>query len=134
MGLAGVSRRPSEQRETDMVGTWQFEVDGPLKGFIVNARPWSMVAKDYCAFKSRVRLLANVAGVPDEIPAGYRAAIHLDVSWKMLAKIDLDNLQKAATDSIFKKDRRVGEIHAIRRLNTGQEKMVITVRLGAESA
>jgi hypothetical protein len=113
--------------------TYQFDVDGPLCGFIVNQRPWSPVAKRYCAFKKYVRSLANVAGVPEEIPAGYRASVHLDVTWRLKARVDLSNLQKSFEDGIFKRDRGIGEIHAVSRQYVGQEKATVTVRFERET-
>jgi Holliday junction resolvase RusA-like endonuclease len=116
-----------------MVGTWQLEVPGPVRGFIVHARPWSKAAKDYCAWKVAVRLHANVAGVPEEIPAGYRAHIHLDVTWRLRARIDLSNVLKGVEDSLFKRDRGIVEIHAVSRQYVGEEKATVTVRLERET-
>ena len=114
------------------MGTHQFEVDGPLRGFIVHARPWSKVAKDYCAYKTRVRLLANVAGVPEEIPAGYRASFHVDVTWRLRARLDSSNVLKALEDGVFRRDRGIGEIHVVSRQYVGKEKAVVTIRLELE--
>ena len=111
------------------MGTWQFEVDGPLKGFIVHARPWTRKAKDYCAFKNRVRYIASLVGCPDEIPIGYTASIHVDISWRKLARTDSSNILKVLEDSVFKQDRRVGEIHVKRHQHTGTERAVVTVRI-----
>lgn len=107
--------------------TWTFEVDEPLVGFIVHARPWSDKAKRYCAFKGKVRLFADVAGVPEEIPPGYRASIDIDVTWRKKARIDLSNLQKSLEDGIFRRDRGIGEIHAVSRQHVGKEKATVTV-------
>jgi hypothetical protein len=74
-----------------------------------------------------------VAGVPEEIPPGYRASFHLDVSWKLRARIDLSNLQKSFEDSVFKRDRGIGEIHAVSRQYAGKEKATVTVRFERET-
>lgn len=122
-----------EQMEEDMAGVWQFQVQEPLVGFCVHARPWSDTAKRYVGFKNKVRLFADMAGVPQEIPAGYRASVHVDVAWKKLARIDLSNIQKAVEDGLFKRDRGIGEIHATRHLHVGTEGATITVKLERET-
>lgn len=115
------------------MGTWKFEVDEPLVGFCVHARPWSATAKRYVAWKGKVRLFADVAGVPEEIPAGYRATVSLDVTWAKKARIDTSNILKGIEDGLFRRDRGIGEIHATRRLHTGREAVVVTVTFERET-
>lgn len=114
--------------------TWEFTVQEPLRGFPAHCPPWSDTAKRYVSFKLKVRLLANVAGVPEEIPPGYRATVSLDVTWKKKARIDLSNLQKSVEDGIFKKDRGIGEIHAKRQQHTGTEAIKVRVCLEREDS
>ena len=112
--------------------TWTFDVDEPLIGFVVHAAPWTQKAKRYCAFKRKVRLFADVAGVPEEIPAGYRATVSLDVAWKKKARIDLSNILKAVEDGLFVRDRGIGEIHATKHQHQGIERVTITVGFEVE--
>lgn len=115
-----------------MEQTWTFTVDEPLVGFPVHAPHWSKTARRYVAFKGKVRLFADVARVPEEIPAGYRAVVSLAVAWKKKARIDLSNIQKAVEDGLFKRDRGIGEIHATRLQHTGMERVSVTVRMERE--
>ena len=115
------------------MGTWQFVVDEPLKGFPVHAPPWSKTAKEYCGFKGKVRLFATVAGVPDEIPKGFQASIDVDIHWKKRARIDCSNILKGLEDGLFRRDRGIGEIRVIRRQHTGTEKVTVTVRFERET-
>lgn len=126
MGLAG-GVRPTARREEGTMKLYTFTVDEPIVGFPVHAKPWSDIAKRYCAFKGKVRLLANVASVPEEIPKNHRAIISICVAWKKKARIDLSNIQKAVEDGLFLRDRGIGEIHATRIQHTGIERVSITV-------
>jgi hypothetical protein len=112
---------------------WTFHVEDPLVGFVVHAAPWTVRAKKYTAFKKRVRLLANLAGIPEEIPAGYRAIISLSVAWKMKPRIDLSNIQKSIEDGLFVRDRGIGEFHAVSVPHFGMERAVVNVRLERET-
>lgn len=112
--------------------TWTFTVDEPICGFIVHARPWTDKAKRYTAYKARVRLLANVAGVPEEIPANHRAIVSIAVAWKKRARIDLSNILKAIEDGLWAKDRGIGEVHAVKFQHAGVERVSVTVGLRGE--
>lgn len=114
------------------MNAWTFVVDEPLKGFLVNARPWSKKAREYVAFKGKVRLFADVAGVPEEIPENHRATISIAVAWKKKARIDLSNILKAVEDGLFVRDRGIGEIHATKLQHTGVERVSVTVSLERE--
>src|SRR5262245_38260100 len=114
--------------------TWQFQVDEPLVGFTVHARPWTDRAKRYCAFKARIRMFADVAGVPLEIPENHRAIVSIAVAWKKKARIDLSNILKAVEDGLWAKDRGIGEVHATKLLNTGMERVSVVVGMREEGA
>jgi hypothetical protein len=129
--VAGRVRANTPESRGDMK-TWQFTVDEPLVGFCVHAQPWTEKAKRYVAFKGKVRLFADVAGVPEEIPAGYRAVVSLAVAWKKKARIDLSNILKAVEDGLFVRDRGIGEIHATKLQHTGIERVSVTVGFEAE--
>lgn len=101
-------------------------------GFIAHASPWSEKAKRYVKFKQRVRLTANLAGVPDEIPDGMEASIYITVFWEKAAHCDLDNLIKALTDSCFKRDRMVAQVSARRALNQEREAAIVYVTFRAK--
>ncbi len=107
--------------------TWTFTVDEPLVGFTVHAKPWTDRAKRYVAFKGKVRLLADVAGVPEEIPKNHRAVVSLAVAWKKKARIDLSNILKAVEDGLWQRDRGIEEVYAVKFQNTGMERISVTV-------
>ena len=111
---------------------WSFFVDEPLVGFVVHAPPWSEKAKRYCAFKGKVRLFADVAGVPEEIPENHRATVSIAVAWKKKARIDLSNILKAVEDGLFVRDRGIGEIHATKLQHTGMERVSVFVSIERE--
>lgn len=69
-------------------------------------------AKRYEAYKRRVRLVANVNGVPSEIAKDERIKLEVDVCWRKLARADLDNVVKGLLDALFGQDRRVNSIRA----------------------
>lgn len=69
-------------------------------------------AKRYSQYKGTVRLLANVAGVPGEIPRGFTAKVALRILWNRRAKADLDNVVKGILDALWRQDRAVAEIDA----------------------
>jgi len=104
-----------------------FVVGEPLVGFPVKAAPWTKTAKRYCLFKDRVRLLANVAGVPSEIPEGKAVVLCIAVSWKRKARIDGSNIVKAIEDGLFKKDRGVEKVLCDRFEHTGLEEASVIV-------
>lgn len=113
---------------------WTFTVDEPLMGFLATyKRPWTKEAKRYCGFKGKVRLLATIAGIPDELTQDSRATIELLVTWKRKARVDTVNCYKAIEDSIFHKDRRVlaGAFDA--REHTGKESAVVRVTIEGET-
>lgn len=119
-------------RWREAMGTYTFTIDEPLVGFVVHAAPWTDKAKRYTAFKKRVRLFANVAGVPEEIPENHRAVVSIAVAWKRKARIDLSNILKAVEDGLFVRDRGIGEIHATKLQHTGMERVSVTVSLERE--
>jgi Holliday junction resolvase RusA-like endonuclease len=114
------------------MGTWTFTVDEPLMGFIAHAKPWTDKAKRYVGFKGKVRLLATIAGVPEEIPAGYRAKLSIAVAWKKKARVDLSNILKAVEDGLWVRDRGIGEFHATKLQHTGMERVSVTVWMEGE--
>jgi len=92
-----------------------FSVENPM-GAVRTTQRQKLVdprAKRYEAYKRRVRLVANLAGVPDEIGKDERAVVEIEVCWEKLPKCDLDNAVKGLLDALWKQDRRVKEIHAI---------------------
>lgn len=110
---------------------FSFEIPGPLKGFLATYKaPWTKEAKSYVSFKEKVRLMANCAGVPDELLPLECAEINLSVHWTKKARIDCVNVYKAAEDGMFKKDRRVlrGSFCAME--NTGEEKAFVVLTIG----
>ncbi len=95
---------------------FNFSVDGPLSGFLATfKRSWTEEAKHYVAQKSRVRLLANLAGIPDALDNDETAQLILTLHWIRRARIDSVNCYKWIEDGIFTKDRRVlhGSFNAV---------------------
>lgn len=115
-----------------MQASYTFTVDEPLMGFIAHAQPWTDKAKRYVGFKGKVRLLATIAGVPDEIPQDHRAVVSIAVAWKKRARIDLSNILKAVEDGLWVRDRGIGEVHATKLQHTGVERVSVTVWLESE--
>lgn len=112
--------------------TFTFAVDEPLVGFTVHAQPWTERAKRYCGFKGKVRLLADVAGVPEEIPKNHRAIVGIAVAWKKKARIDLSNILKAVEDGLWRRDRAIYEVYAVKFEHTAQERASVTVKIVEE--
>lgn len=112
------------------MGTWQVIVGEPLVGFVVHAAPWTKKAKAYVAFKQRVRVLANVAGVPSDIPAECSATLHVAIAWRKRARIDSSNILKALEDGLFKQDRGVEKIVCDRFEHTGKEEVSVIISFG----
>lgn len=108
-----------------------FEIPGPLKGFLATYKaPWTKEAKAYVVFKEKVRLLANCAGIPNELDSTSCAEINLSIHWAKRPRVDSVNVYKAVEDGIFKKDRRVliGSFMALE--NTGEEKAFVVLTVG----
>jgi hypothetical protein len=109
------------------VNCWQFVVGEPLRGFLVSNAPWTKRAKEYVKFKTYVRLMANAAGVPSEIPHDKAVAICIALAWKLRARVDNDGVLKAITDGLFKKDRGVERVVCDRWEYTGKEEASVIV-------
>ena len=88
-------------------------------------------AKLYAAYKRRVRLIANVAGVPDEIGKDERVKLVLDVCWRKKARADLDNVVKGIMDALWPQDRRVWCIVAAHLENCEVDMADVTVEVSA---
>lgn len=111
--------------------TYSFEIPGPLMGFLATYKaPWTKEAKRYVSFKEKVRLMANCAGVPDELLPTQCAEIQLSVHWIKRARVDSVNVYKAAEDGIFKKDRRVLRGSFVAMENVGEEKAFVVLTIG----
>ncbi len=111
---------------------FSFLIEGPLSGFLATfRRSWTKEAKHYVAQKTRVRLLANVAGIPDLLMPDETARISLEVFWKKRARIDSVNVYKFVEDGIFHKDRRVlhGEFKAYEFFQTEMAKVKLEIFL-----
>jgi Holliday junction resolvase RusA-like endonuclease len=113
---------------------YHLRIEGPLYGYRASvARAFD---PKYAAFKRLVRLLANVEGVPEALEAGQEAELFVHVYWRKAARIDLDNCLKALSDGLWKQDRRIGAVHAVRHEHSGQEyaEILLTVGRGDEKA
>lgn len=95
--------------------TWTFTVQAPIMGAVRTTGRQKFVDpryKKYHEYKQRVRLLANVAGVPGEIGPEQCVKVMIIVYWKKKARSDLDNVFKSVADALWKQDRRVNSIEA----------------------
>jgi len=88
------------------VESFRFKIEGRLWGYKQGRKEAHRPERE--AFKNRVRLLGNLAGVPAEIPErpGY-ARIIVEVYWAKLARIDGKNVLGLIEDSLWVKDRMV---------------------------
>jgi len=95
---------PSTRRENEGERVFTFSVDDPMGAVRMTQRSkWvDPRAKLYAAYKRRVRLIANVAGVPDEIGKDERVKLVLDVCWRKKARADLDNVVKGIMDALWR--------------------------------
>lgn len=107
------------------VSTWSFTVHGPLIGH--KCSHVAAVEKSFRSYKRTVRLLANVAGVPDELdPDGvYRVATTIFFTGR--ARIDAENVRKSIIDALWDRDRRVLEGSYVTRERSNQEMAVVLI-------
>lgn len=103
--------------------TWTFEVLGPLRGYSVRAGMYH--DPKWAAFKRQVRLIANLAGVPFEPTE--TTSIHVEIHWRLKARIDGSNIFKGLEDAIFPKDRLLCAGSWVRHLDSGPERVIVTV-------
>lgn len=83
----------------------RFTIPGPLLGYRASIR--RAFDPKYRAFKDRVRLLANAAGIPRDLDRDAVARVDVRIYWKRRARIDRKNVLGAIEDGLFTKDRRV---------------------------
>lgn len=103
--------------------TSTFTIDGPLRGYSVRAGMYHDPA--WKAWKQMVRMLANAAGVPETPTETTR--ISVEIYWKKKARVDGSNVVKLIEDAVFPQDRLLEGGSWFRRLNTGEEKAIVTV-------
>lgn len=122
-GLGKLSK--SSWSQNNMIGRIVFHIEGPLLGYRASVKR----AHDpkYKAFKQEVRLIANTAGVPDEIPKQGKAYLQVDIFWKRKPRIDGANVYKAIEDALFVQDRRVFYGHFMVEEDRGFEGARVTV-------
>jgi hypothetical protein len=76
------------------VSAWTFEINEQLQGYVRTTQRAKWVDpryKRYLGWKGLVRLLATVAGVPEELPRDCRAVVSASVTWNRKARLDGDN-------------------------------------------
>ena len=107
---------------------YHFRIEGPLLGYRASvARAFD---PKYASFKRMVRLLANVQGVPEALDPGQDVELFVHVYWRKAARIDLDNCLKALSDGLWKQDRRIGAVHAVRHEHSGREYAEVLLTIG----
>ncbi len=104
-----------------------FTIPGPILGYRASAR--RAFDPKYKAYKNRVRLLANQAGVPDDLGENDSAGVSIKVFWKKRARIDVENVLKAIVDAMWKRDRRVLFVDASAYENQKSEEAHVFVRM-----
>lgn len=110
--------------------TYTFQVDGPLQAYVRTTQRQKWIDpryKRYVEWKKAVRLLANLTGIPEELPRDSRAILSVSVMWKNRARLDGDNFIKGILDSLWPQDRRVLELHYIGLEGTDAERASVTV-------
>ena len=104
---------------------WEVALEGPLQGHKCSVR--NVFGKGYVAWKRYVRLQADLAKVPQELDPNGKYRVTTEIWWKGRAKIDTENVQKATIDGLFKRDRRILEIHGYAYEVTGKEEARIKI-------
>ena len=114
-----------------------FTVPGPLHSYheTRTSSGWAGKGRRRTHFRTdayresqrTIRLLANVARIPDEIPTDRYAKITVEVRWVSRARIDAANVYKWLEDALFADDRRVQEIHVTMREHAGEERADVRV-------
>ena len=130
--LKSMQKMIDEQAKRKAQREWSFVVDAPVMGAVrmTQRSKWcNPRARAYLAYQKRVRLLANVAGVPDEIQEDERAALEVVVYWKRKARADLDNCCKGILDSLWTQDRRVNLFTATAVEHAKAERAEVRVRI-----
>ncbi len=100
---------------------FSFRIEGPLRGHVCSVASRRSLSR----WQTAVRLMANVAGVPDECPDGAEVRVH--TFWTKKARIDCENVGKAVVDSIWAKDRGVGRLVYSKLEHTGGESALVEV-------
>jgi lambda repressor-like predicted transcriptional regulator len=69
---------------------------------------WSPRYQKYTSWKTGIRLIANIAGVPSELQRGSNYRVSVVLAWKRGARADIDNAGiKNVLDALWSQDRRV---------------------------
>ena len=104
---------------------WTFTVDGPLWGYRQGRKEAHRPAR--VDFKNRVRLLANIEGVPGGEDLAENTFLDVRIHWKRTARIDGKNILGLIEDALWTQDRNVAG--GLWYMNTLQprEEVIITV-------
>jgi len=104
---------------------WNFTIPGKLWGYKQGRR--EAFRSERVEFKDKVRLLANVAGVPEVAMEGDELFLEVYIRWRLKARIDGVNVYKLIEDSLWRQDRGVAGGRWERRLSQGYESALIIV-------
>jgi len=86
--------------------------------------PWQR----YQAFKTRIRILADIQMVPRDLQPDDDVTVEVMAFFNKRARADADNVLKGVVDALFKRDRRVLSLHVKAIENTGKpERLTIMV-------
>lgn len=114
--------------KTATKNSWTFKVDGPLWGYRQGRA--EAFRPERRAFKNRVRLIANLQGIPDVLPPRpVHARIIVEIYWKNRARIDGKNILGILEDSLWSQDRliRFGSYETYE--NSGEEYVQVFVKI-----
>ena len=107
---------------------WTFTIDGPLRGYRKDVA--YSHSRGYKTWKAHVRLLANVAGVPDD-PEGL--VIRVWLYWAKRTRIDGKNMLGSIEDALWTQDRQLVEGSYRNVWDEGREYAVVVVERDVES-
>ncbi len=111
---------------------WKFTIPGRLWGYKQGRK--EAHRPERVQFKENVRLLANVAGVPDVTKPEDEIFLEVYIRWRLKARIDGVNVYKLIEDSLWKQDRGVGGGLWLRYLNQKKAEEAVVIVTGQREA
>jgi hypothetical protein len=88
---------------------WTLTIPGPLWGYRQGRR--EAHRPERVAFKNRVRLLANLKGIPGRAEEKDNIFLDVRIYWRRKARIDGKNIYSLIEDALWKRTRRGSRHH-----------------------
>ena len=114
-----------------------FTIPGPLHSYheTRSSSGWAGKGRRRTHFRTdayhesqrTIRLLANVARIPDRILDTQYAALTVAIYWSGRARMDASNAVKWIEDALFVEDRRILELHVTMCEHAGEERADVRV-------